>query len=96
MPGSCCGKPVAKTIKVADFEAGIVGLDQALHNVHIAGVNGEEEVKQELLRWIKEFGNYVSPSRENDYRQALLREYRNYSASLQRDATQEHAQPQKR
>jgi len=84
MPGSCCARPVTRVIKVADIEAGLIGLDQALHNVHLAGVNGEEEIKHELLRWIRDFGNYVAPSRENDYKQALLREYRNYVATLQR------------
>jgi hypothetical protein len=96
MPGSCCGKPVAKIIKVGDLEAGLIGLDQALHNVYSAGVNGEEEVKQELLRLIRDFGNYISPSRENDYKEALLREYRNYVANLQREANQKNAQSQKR
>jgi hypothetical protein len=96
MPGSCCGKPVAKIIKVGNLEAGLIGLDQALHNVYSAGVNGEEEVKQELLRLIRDFGNYISPSRENNYKQALLREYKSYVASLQREASQENAQSQKR
>ena len=96
MPGSCCGKPVAKIIKVGDLEAGLIGLDQALQNVYSAGVNGEEEVKQELLRLIRDFGNYISPSRESDYKEALLREYGNYVANLQREASQKKAQSQKR
>ena len=87
MPGSCCGKPVAKIIKVGELEAGLIGLDQALHNVYSAGVNGEEEIKEELLRLIRDFGNYVSSSRENDYKEALLSEYRNYVANLQREAS---------
>jgi len=96
MAGSCCGKPVAKIIKVADFEAGLVGLDQALHNVHSAGVTDNEEIMAELLRLIRDFGNYVSSSRENDYKEALLSEYRNYVAILQREASQKNAQSQKR
>jgi transposase len=96
MAGSCCGKPVAKIIKVADFEAGLVGLDQALRNVYISGVNSEEDIKQELLRLIKDFGNYVSSSREDDYKQALLREYRNYVANLQRESFEKNAETQKR
>jgi hypothetical protein len=88
VPGSCCGKPVTRIIKVADFEAGLIGLDQALHNAHVAGFEGEEEIKQELLRLIRAFGNYVSPSRENDYRQALLREYESYVASQQNAQSQ--------
>jgi hypothetical protein len=95
MPGSCCAKPITRIIKVADFEAGLMGLDQALQNVYISGVNGEEEIKQELLRWIRDFGNYVSPSRENDYRQALLREYKSYVAKVHRDGRPEHEVSQK-
>jgi hypothetical protein len=93
MAGSCCGKPVAKIIKVADFEAGLVGLDQALHNVYISGVKGEGEIKQELLRWIRDLGNYVSPSRENDYKQALLREYKNYVVTLQHPSGHKNNNP---
>ena len=96
MPGSCCGKPVAKIIKVGELEAGLIGLDQALHNVYSAGVNGEEEIKEELLRLIRDFGNYVSSSREDDYKQALLREYKNYVAVLHREASQKNAHSQKR
>jgi len=96
MPQSCCSKPVTRIIRVAEFEAGLVALDQALRNVYISGVNDEEEIKQELLRWIRDFGNYVSPSRENDYKQALLREYKIYVVSLQREARQESAHSQKR
>jgi len=40
MPGSCCAKPVARIIKVAEFEAGLVGLDQALRNVYICSGYG--------------------------------------------------------
>ena len=85
MPGSCCGKPVAKIIKVGELEAGLIGLDLAFRNVYISGAKDEEEVKQGLLRWIRDLGNYVASSREDDYKQALLREYRNYVANLQRE-----------
>ncbi|MCX6132645.1 MAG: hypothetical protein NTU47_02430 [Ignavibacteriales bacterium] len=90
MPGSCCVKPITRIIKVADFEAGLLGLDQALRNVCTSGVTGEEEIKQDLLRLIRDFGNYVSPSSENEYTKALLREYKSYVAR------QEDAQSQKR
>jgi hypothetical protein len=96
MAESCCGKPVAKIIKVADFEVGLIGLDQAIRNVHVSGISNEEEITQELLRCIRDLGNYISPSRENDYKQALLREYKNYVANLQREASQKSAQTQKR
>jgi hypothetical protein len=96
MPGSCCAKPVTRTIKVGDFEAGLVGLDQALQNVFIAGVKGDEEIKKELLRRVRDFGNYVSGSREDDYKQALLREYKSYVVQVDRKIRKENERPQKR
>ena len=95
MPGSCCAKPVTRIIKVADFDAGLIGLDQAIQNVFIAGVKDDEEIKAELMRWVRDFGNYVSPSREQDYEQALLREYKSYVEKAQREARQEDAGSQK-
>jgi len=95
MPGSCCGKPVAKIIKVGELEAGLIGLDQAIQNVFIAGVRDDEEIKKELLRWVRHFGNYVSPSREQDYEQALLREHKSYVEKVQSEVRQENARSQK-
>ena len=80
---SCCAKPVTRIIKVADLEAGIMGLDQALQNVFVSGITDEGEIQQGLLRWIKAFGNYISPARESDYRSALLREYRNFVNTIE-------------
>ena len=79
---ACCSKPKTRIIKVSEIEAGLVGLDQALHSVHTSGIQDEVEIQRELLKLLKEFWNYISPSRENDYREALLREYRKYVESL--------------
>ena len=92
MARSCCAKPITRTIKVAEFEAGLMGLDQALRNVYISGVDDEAEIQRDLLKWIKDFRNYISPSRENDYKEALLREYRRYVANIE----QVVSRPQKR
>jgi len=86
MPGSCCAKPITRTIRVADFEAGLIGLDQAILNVYIAGVTSDEEIKKGLLKWVKDFGNYVTPSREEDYKRALLREYKAYAEQSERES----------
>ena len=84
MPGACCSKPITRIIKVAELEVGLIGLDQALQNVLAQGLMDEEEIQWELLRQIKEFGNYLSPSREDDYRRALVREYRAYVLNQKR------------
>ena len=76
MARACCARPVAKIIKIADFESGLTGLDQALQNVYISGVSDDVQIQNELLQWIKDFGNYITPSREEAYREALLREYK--------------------
>ena len=75
-----------KIIKVEEFEAGLIGLDQAMRNVYLSGTVNEEEIQRDLLKWTKEFGNYITPSRENDYMKALLREYRKYEMSVKGEA----------
>ena len=83
MSGSCCGRPIATIIKVGDFEADISRLEAALQSVYVTGIEDEEQIKSELLRWVKEFGNCISPGTEDKYKEALLREYKKYSAKIQ-------------
>ncbi len=92
----CCAKPIARIIKVADFEAGLLGLDQALQNVYMSGLENEGEIQRDLLKWIKGFGNYISPSREDDYKEALLCEYRKYVMSVIHERKEEGPRSQKR
>ncbi len=80
MAKSCCGKPIARIIRVRDFEAGIVGLDTAMQNVYRLGIKEKEQVETELLRSIKEYGNYITPDTEVDYKEALWREYQRFIA----------------
>jgi len=82
----CCSKPIGRIIKVAEFEAGLVGLDNALQNVYISGEASEEKIMAALLEWIRGFGNYISPSREEDYKKALLREYKAWVESAEGQA----------
>jgi hypothetical protein len=87
MPDSCCGKPIATIIKIGNSEAGILGLEESLHNVYVAGITDEEQIKSDLLRWIWQFGNYVAASTESDYGKALLREYREYVERLKHESS---------
>jgi hypothetical protein len=87
MPGSCCGKPIATIIKVGSSEAGILGLEESIHNVYATGITDEEQIKRDLLRWIRQFGNYVATSSEGEYGMALLREYREYIESLKNESS---------
>jgi len=96
MARACCAKPIARIIKVAEFEAGLMGLDQALRDVYISGLHDEEEIQQDLLKRIKDFGNYISPSRENDYKEALFREYNSYVAAVERETKEEKTRAHKK
>jgi len=96
MSGTCCAKPITKIIKVGDIDVGLIGLENALLDAYISGVEDEEQLKQDLLSYIKGFGNYITPGREKDYKQALLREYKKFCAAMQREAkVQEQVQTSK-
>jgi len=78
MPGSCCGRPIAKIIKVGNSEAGIAGLETALTNVYTSGIKDEEQIQAALLRSVRQLGNFIPASVESDYKSALLWEYREF------------------
>ncbi len=80
MAGSCCSKPVARIIKVGATEAGIIGLDVALKDVLESLPPDDTQTADMLLSRIKKFGNYVAPGLESAYREALLREFKQYCA----------------
>jgi hypothetical protein len=73
--GSCCAKPVATIIRVGSSEAGIRGLEQIMMTAHNSGITNVEGLKSELLALAREHGNYIAPSMEQEYKDALLREY---------------------
>lgn len=79
MAKSCCAKPLGKIIKVGAFEAGIIGLDEMLERVSASRLTNEEELKTQLLSLAREYGNYISPSTEELYKEAFLREFRSFS-----------------
>ena len=62
MPQSCCSRPTVTIIKVGITEAGILGLEAAMRNVYVSDAKDDEQIKNELLRWVKQFGNYVATS----------------------------------
>ncbi len=90
MAGRCCSKPITRIIRVAEFEAGLIGLDQALRDVFEMGLRDDEAIQRELIRKVRQFGNYISSSREDDYKQALLREYRAFALDQNRSGLLPH------
>jgi hypothetical protein len=77
--GSCCAKPISTIIKVGNSEAGIRGLQQIMANAQSSGISDEEKLKTELLALARDNGNYIAPSAEQAYKEALLREYKEFN-----------------
>ena len=81
---NCCAKPRFRIIKIGGIEVGIKGLDQAFDDICSTNEQDPNKLKDALLTKIKEYGNYVAPSREDNYKQDILNEYNKFCASLQR------------
>jgi flavin-dependent dehydrogenase len=73
--GNCCAKPLFKIIKIGGIDVGIKGLEQAFEEVRAINEKNPDKLKELLLTKIKEYGNYVSRSRESIYKEDLFREY---------------------
>lgn len=83
MSGRCCDKHIAKVIQIGGIEVGISGLDEAFRDVYRSGIEDDDLLKNELLLKIKAYGNYVTLSREEIYKETLLKEYRNFQSAVQ-------------
>ena len=75
--GSCCEKPGTRIIKVGNSQAGIIGLDEILNQVK-GEAEGVNDLEHELLALAKDHGNYIASSAEGAYKEALVREYRDF------------------
>lgn len=64
-------------IIVGGNSVSIVGLETILQEVASLGIDGEEQLKEELLQRTREH-NYIPKSAETRYSKALLRAYRQY------------------
>ena len=76
MPESCCAKPVGRIIKVGQFEAGLVGLDEIFQRVLVSGLNDDCRLQEGLVALARQHGNYIAPAVEALYKEALIREYK--------------------
>jgi hypothetical protein len=95
LANACCAKPIATIIQVGDFLAGIVGLEKAIQNVYILRLTDEQQIKNDLLQRVRDFGNYVTPSTEEDYKRALFREYKLYLNAIEQATRGRAAELQK-
>jgi hypothetical protein len=62
---------------VGTSQAGIIGLDEILNQVK-GEAEGVNDLERELLALAKDHGNYIASSAEGAYKEALLREYRDF------------------
>jgi len=92
MSGRCCDKPMAKIIKIGGIDVGIIGLEEAFRQIYQSGVDDDEILKRNIFLKIKEFGNYVTPSREEVYKETLLPEYRKFQQAVQEAVKRRYTQ----
>jgi small redox-active disulfide protein 2 len=66
-----------RQIMVAGLKVGLTGLDRIIEQVAGEAIAEDEEVASRLLELVRQ-ANYVTPSRVQEYKQALLREYKRF------------------
>jgi len=75
----CCPAVAARMVKKLTlpdgFQVGILNLENILKEVADLKLADDEAIKKELLQRVKIY-NYVASAADNDYSEALLREYK--------------------
>jgi len=74
----CCAAAARMARKLTlpnGFQVGIVNLESILKEVADLKLASDDAIKKELLKRVKIY-NYVAPAADNDYSEALLREYK--------------------
>lgn len=74
----CCAAAVVKKIRklklLSGSQVGIVNLENVLKEIAGLKLLDDEAIKRELLKKVKIY-NYVAPAVQDDYVEALFREY---------------------
>ena len=82
----CCAAAAARMVKkltLADgSQVGVLNLEDSFREVAELKISNDEVLKKELLKRVKIY-NYVAPAADNDYLEALLREYEQQQCSSQ-------------
>jgi hypothetical protein len=77
----CCPAAAAKMIKKlvlpGGFQVGIANLHDILKEVAESKLADDNAIRKELLKKVKIY-NYVAPSADNEYSEALLKEYKRH------------------
>ena len=75
----CCAAAAAGMVKKLTLpngiQVGIVDLESIIKEVADLKLAADDAVKKELLKRVKIY-NYVAPAADNDYSEALLKEYK--------------------
>jgi hypothetical protein len=67
-----------KKIKVGDKEIPVKGLEPVMFLVLNMNLDNEEKILDALLKEITQLGNIIPMSRENNFCDALMKEYREF------------------
>ncbi len=84
----------SKLILVGEDFVGIVGLDEIFQNLFDDGREPDGFLKNELLSLAKK-KNYIPSKVEDEYKEALLREYRNFYQKKMKGIKEEEGKKQK-
>lgn len=66
-----------RQIMVGGIKVGLVGLDEIFNQVKSLGLGSDDEIAEALLDLTSK-QNYITPSRKEEYKRALLREFKIY------------------
>jgi len=83
----CCAASAARMIKklvLPGGEVGVVNLQSILNAVADLQLADDKVIKEELLKRVKIY-NYVAPSADNEYSEALLQEYKRQHRETRRE-----------
>lgn len=76
----CFVSESTRMIQVRGVLVGIIGLEEAFGRVKKKGLKEEGEIKEALFQEIAS-RNYIPPEFEEDYKEALWREYKSFLAA---------------
>ncbi len=78
MAARCCPPPHVQIIRVGEIKAGIVGLERIVTSGTVVEARDDAQRRTALCAEARKQGNYITPSMEEEYAEAFLREYESY------------------
>ncbi len=86
MAPRCCTVKGIRIITVGSSKAGVIGLEQVLEETLRRGCLPDQKgLKEDLVTAVRAQGNYVAPSSEEAYGDALAAAYRDYFKQVSRN-----------